>query len=176
MAIARRYILRIALISTLLTPAAATAHRLKAAISTVTVVASTGNMEIIHRFYSHDAEHALSSITGQRADVLQDEASQQAFGRFVSERFMISDQDEKELPLSLLGVELEGDFIWVYQETPIPAHLTGLEVQNSALLEEVPGQVNTVNIECGSELETLVFSGTFIKAGVEMDFTACVGS
>jgi len=153
---------------------AASAHQLQAAISTVTFVTRSGAIEVIHRFYSHDAEHALSSIKGQRVDIVQDVASQQAFGRYVSEQFQLRDQHETELPLSLLGIELDGDFIWVYQETPIPGQLTKLEILNSALLEEIPGQVNTVNIECAGELDTLVFSGKAKTAQADIDFVACL--
>jgi len=167
-------ILWMVLIATILASAAASAHQLQAAISTVTFITRSNSIEVIHRFYSHDAEHVLSTITGQGVDILRDEASQQAFGRYVSEHFQLRDQDEAELPLALLGVELDGDFIWVYQESPIPVQLTGLTVSNSALLDEIPQQANTVNIECAGELDTLIFSETSRTARAGIDFKGCI--
>ena len=166
-------VLSIVLIAVICAPLTASAHQLQVAISTVRFIPRTATIEVIHRFYSHDAEHALSSMAGRRVDILRDEASQQAFGRYLSDHFQLRDQDEKVLPLSLVGVELDGDFIWVYQETPIPGELTGLTISNSALLDEIPGQVNTVNVECADDLETLEFSEKSTTARVEIDFIAC---
>ena len=166
-------VLSIVLIAAICAPLTASAHQLQVAISTVRFIPRTATIEVIHRFYSHDAEHALSSMAGRRVDILRDEASQQAFGRYVGAHFQLRDQDERDLPLSLVGVELDGDFIWVYQEMPIPGSLKGLAVSNSALLDEIPGQVNTVNVECAGELETLEFSEKSTTARVEIDFSAC---
>jgi hypothetical protein len=157
-----------------MTAVSVSAHQLQAAISTVTFVNRNNTIEVIHRFYSHDAEHALSSLTGHHVDILQDGEAQQAFGRYVAEHFQLSVQDETELPLSLVGVELEGDFIWVYQETPIPGQLNELSISDSALLDVMPGQVNTVNVECAGKLDTLVFSEKIKTVRVEIDFDTCV--
>jgi len=166
-------ICQLVLIATILTAVSVSAHQLQVAISTVTFVPRNNTIEVIHRFYSHDAEHALSLLTGHRVDLLQDEESQQVFGRYVSEHFQLSGQDETELPLLLVGVELEGDFIWVYQEMPVPRQLNELSISNSALMDVVPGQVNTVNVECGGEVDTLVFSEKSTTAEVKITFEAC---
>ena len=163
----------IVLIATIFLAAPVRAHQLQVAISTVKFITRNNTIEIIHRFYSHDVEHALSSLTGHRVDIFQDEEARQAFGEYVSEHFQLSGQGETELPLSLVGVELEGDFIWVYQETPIPGQLSELTISDSALLGVTPGQVNTVNVECNGELNTLVFSEKSTTAEVEISLDAC---
>lgn len=167
-------VLSIMLMAAVCVPPTASAHQLQVAISTVKFIPRTASIEVMHRFYSHDAEHALSSIAGQRVDILQDEALRQEFGRYLGDHFNLRDQHEKALPLSLVGVELDGDFVWVYQETPIPGSLTGLTVSNAALLDVIPGQVNTVNVECADELETLEFSAKSRTARVKIDFNACI--
>ncbi|MFC1797414.1 DUF6702 family protein [Pseudomonadota bacterium] len=166
-------VLSIVLIAVICAPMTASAHQLQVAISTVRFIPRTATIEIIHRFYSHDAEHALSSMAGRRVDILRDDEQQQAFGRYLSVHFQLRDQGEKAVPLSLVGVELDGDFIWVYQETPFPGELTGLTISNSALLDEIPGQVNTVNVECADDLETLQFSEESTTARAEINFSAC---
>jgi len=134
-------------------------HQMQVAMTTVSIKAVSGTIEVIHRFYTHDTEQVMSKLAGKQVDLVGDVAIQQQFGRYVSEHFSLTDQAAHQLPLSLVGVELDGDFTWVYQETPIPAQLNELVVLNSALLEVLPDQVNTVNVECGELISTLVYSG-----------------
>jgi hypothetical protein len=168
----RGHLLLLALVC--LTPIATTAHQVQVALTTVTFSARTGSVEVIHRYYTHDTEHAMSILAGRQADIMLDEAVQQLFGRYVGKHFQLLDQDGKELPLALVGVELEGDIIWVYQETSLPGHLTELSVTNPVLLDLLPAQVNTVNVECGGELSTLEFSGNSRTAPAAIDFSACL--
>jgi hypothetical protein len=52
--------------------------------------------------------------------------------------------------------------------------LTELSVTNPVLLDLLPGQVNTVNVECGGELSTLEFSGNSRAARAAINFSACL--
>jgi hypothetical protein len=72
-----------------------------------------------------------------------------------------------------VGVELEGDVIWIYQEASPLRDLSELTVINSALLELIPNQVNTVNVECGDDLSTLRFSRGAKPAVADIDFGSC---
>jgi hypothetical protein len=148
----------------------APAHQMQVAMTTVTIKAASGTIEVIHRFYTHDTEQVLSQLAGKQVDLVGDGQIQQQFGRYVSENFQLTDQAAKPLPLSLVGVELEGDFIWVYQETTIPAQLSELTVRNTALLDILPKQVNTVNVECGDMISTLEFSGSIRTQSANIDF------
>lgn len=159
----------------LLLPLAAPAHQMQVAITTVSFNTRAESIEVIHRFYTHDTEHVMSVIAGRQADMTIEQAVQQRFGQYVSENFHLFDQANAELPLALVGVELEGEVIFVYQETSLPAYLVEISVLNSALLDTLPAQVNTVNIECGEEFSTLEFSAaqkTVRPASI--DFSACL--
>ncbi len=165
----------------MLSPQTVVAHQLQVAMTTVSVNTRTGSIEVIHRYYSHDTEQVMSVIAGEQVDLMQTEAVQQRFGQYVSEHFHLRDQDNMELPLSLVGVEPEGDTIFVYQETPLPEHLGELSVLNTALLDVINGQVNTVNVSCGEELSTLEFSRTSkvpLKASIDSAHVCkiCVGA
>ncbi|MDF2176684.1 hypothetical protein P2G88_00285 [Aliiglaciecola sp. CAU 1673] len=135
------------------------AHQQKAAITKVLFNSRTGHIEVMHRFYMHDAEHAVGEIFGGKADIMKSAETQQQFADYVTERFELLQQD-KGLPLSLVGFELEGKFFWVYQETPIPVELTNLSVRHNALRDIWPSQVNLVNIEGREELKSLTFHGS----------------
>ena len=146
------------------------AHQMQVAMTTVSFKPASGTIEVIHRFYTHDTEQVMSQLADKQVDLVGDEQIQRQFGHYVSENFQLKDQAEKQLPLSLVGVEVEGDFIWVYQETTIPAQLRELSVLNTALLDILPNQVNTVNIECGDMISTLEFSGTIETQSANIDF------
>ena len=160
-------LLSLALATTLL------AHQMQVAISTVTFKQNATTIEVIHRFYTHDAEHAMSELNSRRVDIIMYEEIQQQFGQHVVDNFQLLDQHKKVVPLSLVGVELEGHFIWVYQEAELSAAIDKLVVINSSLLDLVPGQVNTVNVECGDQLSSLTTTGDIRVAAANIDFTTC---
>lgn len=142
------------------------AHQQKAAISKLLFNGRTGHIEVMHRFYLHDAEHAVQHIFGGQADILSNPQTQQQFAEYVATRFALL-QEDKALPLALVGFELEGKFFWVYQETPIPVALDRLSVKHNALRDIWPSQVNLVNIEGRDELKSLTFEGSVELLNVE---------
>jgi len=151
--------------------AAVLAHQMEVAMTTVSFKPASGSIEIIHRFYAHDTEQVLSELAGKQVDLLDNTGIQQQFGRYVGERFGLSDQATNSMTLALVGVEFEGNFIWVYQESMIPAQLETLTVFNTVLMDSIPTQVNTVNIECGDIISTLVFSSRIQTQSASIDFS-----
>lgn len=145
------------------------AHQQKAAITTVLFNTRTQHIEVMHKFFLHDAEHAVRSIFGQQADILRSKDTQQTFSDYVAKRFELL-KDEEPLALSKVGFEVDGKFFWVYQETDIPVELHNLSVRHNALRELWPSQINTVNIEGKDDkIETLTFSGSTELLSVEFD-------
>lgn len=134
------------------------AHQQKTAISTVLFNPRTENIEIMHRFRAHDAEHAVKEIFGKEADILDSSTTQKQFGEYVNQRFMLFGSEGKSLPLKMVGVELEGQFFWVYQETTQPTQLDNLTIRHDALRDLWPEQVNTINVEGKGKLQTLTFT------------------
>lgn len=149
--------LRYIAIVILLLAAPLNAHQQKEAITRVLFNPRTGNIEVMHRFLLHDAEHAVKELVDAKADILDSKSTRQAFADYVYARFAISDQDGQPLPLSPVGQEIEGRFIWVYQETPIPAALSVLHITHNALRDIWPEQVNLVNVEREGDLKSATF-------------------
>ena len=145
------------------------AHQQKAAISSVLFNPRTANIEISHRFYLHDAEHAIKKIFGGDADIYQSFESQQKFADYVIERFAMFDGQDKLISLATVGFELEGKFFWVYQETAQPPELEGLTIAHQALREIWPEQVNTINVEGKGDIQTLTFNQSVELLTVEFD-------
>lgn len=145
-------------VATLLMSGSALAHQQKAAISTVLFNPRTNNIEIMHRFNLHDAEHAVKEIFGKNADILDSQQTQRQFSEYVSQRFSMRDSDKSPLLLRSVGFETDGKFFWVYQETPVVPNIQGLVVQHDALRDIWPNQTNTVNIEGNGDIKTLTFT------------------
>mgnify|MGYP006272368483 FL=1 len=136
--------------------AGAFAHQLKAALTTVRANPRTELVEVVHRFYVHDAEHAVRRLGGLRGDLFADRTLQTAFARYVAHRFTLADETGEALPLELVGTELEGDFLWVYQEMPAATLERVAAVRQEALQELWPEQVNQVNLERDGRVRTLL--------------------
>ena len=157
----------------LLAASSAYAHQQKAAISTVLFNPRTENIEVMHRFDLHDAEHAVKEIFGKGADILDPNKPTQAqFSEYVSQRFYLFNASKKPLPLKVIGFETDGKFFWVYQETEQPAKLENMIVRNDSLRDIWPLQVNTINVEGKGDIKTLIFSDNIELLTVEFGNSA----
>lgn len=135
------------------------AHQNREAITQLLFNQRTGNIEVMHRFLVHDVEHAVKELRGATADILASKQDREFFSAYVHQRFGIIDQQGRQLPLSPLGHEIEGRFLWVYAETPIPGNITALTLRHDALRDIWPRQVNLVNIERNGDVQSATFAG-----------------
>ena len=134
------------------------AHQQKAAETTVLFNKNSGQLEIAHRFYMHDTEHAVQTLFDKKADIINSDKTQKQFAQYVAKEFLVISLADKQLPLTSVGYEVEGKFFWVYQETAIPENLDGVKLYNGTLRELWPTQINMVNIEGKGQVRTLYFS------------------
>ncbi|KFZ38582.1 hypothetical protein HR45_03930 [Shewanella mangrovi] len=146
---------------------AAFAHQIKAAITTVLFNPHTQNIEVMHRFNLHDAEHAVKALFDKHADILDDKTTQKAFADYVAARFALLNADAESLALKTVGYEVEGKFFWVYQETAEPPKLEGLTIRHDALRDLWPAQINTLNVEGKGDIKTLTFRDNVELLSVE---------
>lgn len=136
----------------------AQAHQIKAAITTVLFNPRTENIEVMHRFNLHDAEHAVKALFDKEADIMKSADTQQEFADYVGNHFVLLGNNDQPLELTQVGFEVEGKFFWVYQETAQTPSLEGLKIQHNALRDLWPDQVNTLNVEGNGPLKTLTFT------------------
>ncbi len=159
-------------LAALLNSAGAAAHQQQAALTRVLFNVRSGNLEVMHRFLLHDAEHAVRVLFEPDADLLASAAAREQFAGYVQQRFSLLGVDGNPLPLQYVGQEVEGPFLWIYQELPIPAGLTSLGVIHDALRELWPQQNNLVNIERDGRVQPLNFHGTTQWLSVSFDAAA----
>jgi len=142
-------------------------HVQKTAVTRILFNPETSNIEVMHRFLIHDAEHAAQQLFGAGQDLLGSEDSRMLFSSYVINRFSVEAElaDGSRLPLELdyLGAEIDGQFIWVYQEAAIIDGIESFSMVNMALRDVWPDQSNLVNVE----REGRIFSALF-DAGSEV--------
>ena len=143
-------LLRVAVILGLLLATPVTAHQQKEAITRVVFNPRTGNIEVMHRFLLHDAEHASKQLFGQSADLLGNPADCDRFEDYVHSRFSLLDQDGRAIDLTPVG-------LWVYAEAPIPEERTAMTLSHAALRDVWPEQTNLVNVERNDTVRTATF-------------------
>ncbi|MEO0575079.1 MAG: DUF6702 family protein [Pseudomonadota bacterium] len=136
----------------------ALAHQAKESVTRVLFNNRTGNIEVMHRFLAHDAEHAIRQIFDGNPDVLLSQNERERFTRYVSERFTLRDQDGTELPLHAVGNEIDGAYLWIYFESAIPTTLKSLTVTHDALRDLWPAQTNLVTVERNGETASALFA------------------
>ncbi len=144
----------------LLFPRDLIAHQKKEAVTRVIFNERTGSIEIIHRFSIHDAEHASKKLFGTSTDILGNTFSQKNFADYVRSNFNLKRLSGQVLPLSNVGFEIAGPYLWVYQETALDEDFDGFYIKHGALTEVWPAQTNLVNIERNKEVHSLLFKGS----------------
>ncbi|MEM9302555.1 MAG: DUF6702 family protein [Pseudomonadota bacterium] len=146
----------------------AAAHQQKEALTRVLFNPRTGNIEVMHRFLLHDAEHAVKAIFDGEADIIGDAGTRDRFAAYVHDRFALTDGDGVALDLVPVGHEIEGKHLWIYAEVAIPSELEALRIRHDALRDLWSDQVNLVNVDRAGETRSALFAGG--EAAVEIAF------
>lgn len=142
--------------------ALALADRQPGSLTTVKRSPSSGHIEIIHRLHNHDAELGVATVSGMRGLTLDTLEGRARLALYVEERFLLAtmtgDGVGAPLALELVGAELDGQYVLVYQEFAgdLPHHLA---VRNDILRDAFPSQINHVNIAVGGQVRSLTFGG-----------------
>ncbi|MEM7700565.1 MAG: DUF6702 family protein [Pseudomonadota bacterium] len=153
----QRIILMITLILALPMAAPVAAHQQKITLSSVSHNARTGLLEVVHRVPLHDAEHALEAQGVRAPDIVNDLKSRRAVAKYVADRFSLT-HNGQPVPLTLLGTEIEGGRLIVYQEAASPGSGAQLSINSQILTDVFERQENRVNLGAGTKVATLVFS------------------
>jgi len=137
----------------------ASAHQQKAALTQVLFNPRSGNIEVVHRFYLHDAEEAVRQLFGVDADIYAKEETQFNFAQYTVNKFALWDGKDSPVELGLVGYEIDGNFFFVYQESENAEDIQALTIRHDVLRDIWPEQMNTVNVEGRGDLQTVLFDG-----------------
>ena len=149
------------------------AHQQKNAVTRILFNENTGNIEVMHRFFIHDAEHAAGLIFGERQMLAESRESRELFSSYVINRFSIEasflEGNSEVLGLSYVGEEVDGQFLWVYQEIPAQDDITAFTIVNLTLRDVWSDLSNLVNIERDGRIYSLTFDGSAEVLTVKLD-------
>ena len=138
-------------------PLPASAHRLQEGQTVISWNAKMSNLEVIHTFHLHDAEQALSLMGKLESPDLTNLRARATLALYTQEQFLLAGLDGRPISLSILGAEVEGGFINVYQESKLAERPSGLAINNTLFQNIYPAQVNLVNVILGKEIRSVYF-------------------
>lgn len=134
-------------------PVRAWAHRL-ARSETDVRIADDGAVRVTHVLHLQDAQDALYKAGLIERPDLGSLRARAKLALYTEERFALL-VNGVEAPLELVGAEIEGDSVFVYQEGQVGEG--ALLVRNSVLRDLMHGQINSVNVVRGGKTVTLEF-------------------
>jgi len=122
------------------------AHQRKEAYTVIKPNVNTGNTEVIHRFYLHDAEHGFSTLVDRNIMFNGNRKAQAEFAAYVEKSFQMVDSNGSTISLDFIGSEVEGRYFWIYQEVPekLPCQVT---VKMTTFHEVWKKHTNQINFE-----------------------------
>jgi len=136
---------------------AASAHRFHFGMTDISYNERTGSTEIVHTYTAHDIEALLLNLYGRQFD-LSDPEDQDVLRKYVERQFWIAGQDAARLPARWIGMTIDANSVVIYQEiedTPLTRAAT---IRQGVLIDFLPEQVNTVNLNAGGAVHSLTFN------------------
>ena len=135
---------------------AAGAHNFHMGIADISYNDRTGNTEIVHTYTSHDVSTLLTNLYGRSFDLGQAD-SEQPLRRYVEKQFHLAGPDNQRLPLQWVGAKADADSVVIFQEIAGTKLKAGTRIHNALLIDFLPSQKNTVNLQTDGAIQTLIF-------------------
>ncbi|HWW71339.1 MAG TPA: DUF6702 family protein [Duganella sp.] len=135
---------------------AAGAHNFHMGIADISYNERTGNTEIVHTYTSHDFSTLLTNLYGRNFDLGQAD-SELPLRRYVEKQFRLAGPDDQRLPLQWVGVKADADSVVIFQEVAGTKLKAGTRIHNALLIDFLPSQKNTVNLQTDGTVQTLIF-------------------
>lgn len=154
----RVYFLGAILSSMMLMSGSIQAHRQKTVLTTIQCNQRSELLEIVHRTFAHDVEHTLGNYL-QTQGGLDNLEAQAQISVELSNSFMLWDSTGEKIPLSLIGAELEAEYLYIYQEAPCAALGKITSVRHEMLRNYWPDMINFLNLYDASGTRSLIFTG-----------------
>ena len=117
------------------------------------------SLQITHRIFIDDLENAIRNENGIFLDIIKSEEEnkkslEEYVQKYIGHRFLISINGKDMQPV-YLGMELEGDVVWIYWETSEIIAPKNLKIFNSILLEQFDDQINLTHVDINGTIKTV---------------------
>lgn len=136
------------------------AHQEKATISEVVWSEASGFLYVTHKLHLHQTEVSLFEAGIIHSAKFESLRARAQLAIYVEKNFSLQTLDGTLVPLELLGAEIEGRDVYVYQQAKLENAPTGLIVSSTLLREIIPNQINHVDVDLGGEIRSLAFRGS----------------
>lgn len=133
------------------------AHRQHINWTSITWNATSQQLEIEHQLHEHDAQLVLGDLQQELPDLLRT-ADRARVALYVAEHFSLALADQDPAALELIGAELSGNMLFVYQSLPLSQAPVALTISTRILMDLYPDQINKVNIDIAPPTQTLTFN------------------
>ena len=147
-------------LATIAAAISASAHSYFAALTRIDYNARAGTLEVIHRLHHHDVAAFLTvqaggePATGTERDVAEIE---RLLKPYLTAAFAL-EADGRLLPLTWLGIDVDGEELTAYLEAPLARAPAVLAITNRILVDAFPGQRNTVVVTVPGARASALFS------------------
>ena len=138
-------------------------HKFHASITQMDYNAKAQSIEAVTRFFLNDFEtavsqHAQREIKFTTPASLKDKANSAAVLAYLRERIELKSPKGVPVKFTLVGMEMQGDMIWVYYEGKLASGLANAQVRHRALHELYEDQVNIVNYKYDGQQSGTMFN------------------
>jgi len=130
------------------------AHKLQYSLTDLYWRAESGMLEIVHSIHLDDAMSLLARLGAPGGDL--DVATEARVMYYIEQHFKLT-QGAEHLAPEAVGAQISGDYLWIYQELPMPQYPASLQVECTVLHDLFPAQQNQVNLRIGDYVRTLRF-------------------
>lgn len=134
----------------------AAAHNYHMGIADISYNVRSGNTEIVHSYTAHDLATLLSRQAGHNIDLGQ-AGSEALLRRYTEKQFYLEGRGGKRLPVAWIGMKVDADTVVIFQEIAGARLAPGTRIHQAVLMDMIPGQKNTINIQGAGAVSTLVF-------------------
>jgi hypothetical protein len=135
---------------------AAHAHNFHMGIADISYNERTGSTEIVHTYTAHDLGTLLTNLYGRQFDLGQPD-SEAPLRRYVEKQFYLEGPDQQRLRINWVGVKADADTVVILQEIEHVRLPQGTRIHNALLIDFLPSQKNTVNLQTDGPVQTLIF-------------------
>ncbi len=135
------------------------AHREKTTVSDVVWSEADGFLYATHKFHLHQTEVSLFEAGITHSAKFESLRARAELALYVEKNFVLQMLNGERLPLEILGAEIEGRDVYVYQQAKLRRAPEGLIVTANLLRGIIPGQINHVDINIFGKINSLAFRG-----------------
>ncbi len=137
----------------------ADAHRTSSSLTTMIWVEADQSFEITHRLHLHDVQQALRNVIADPSTTVFDIKGQAELILYMAGTFM-AESPQGPIILDPIGAEVEGDYVYVYQEARLKALPTAVSITDLTFHDIYSEQENQVNLEYKNQVTSVVFNAS----------------